>query len=77
MHGIVSSGLALGAVISGQLVWQSVATALGSAAVYAQKRAEPEREAIEELTMRLQKPAVWAARHPVQAIRRKADRRQV
>lgn len=80
MHGVISSGIAVGAaVIGGTALWQNLATVLGSAAVWAQRKATPEQDPILELTMRLRTPVRFAIRHPLSAavsLKRKVDRRR-
>jgi hypothetical protein len=56
-----------------------MAGALGAAAVWAQRKAEPEQDPILELTMRLRTPVRFAIRHPLSAavsLKRKVDRRR-
>ena len=67
---------ALSGVIDPTSFWQGLATVLGSAAVWAQRRAVPERDAVQELTDRLRRPVAWTMRHPIVSLRRKIDRRR-
>ncbi len=65
--------------IDASSLWRHLASILGTAAVWAQHRAQPERDALDELTMRLRQPARHAVEHPFRAavaLKRKADRRR-
>ncbi len=56
--------------------WQTLATVFGTAAVWAQRRAVPERDAVAELTERLRRPVRFVAAHPIISVRRAAERRR-
>lgn len=76
MRGVVSSGIAIGAAIGAQVIWQNLATVLTTAAGWAQRKASPEQRALDELTYRLRhQEQVTAAEHGGVSLRRKADRR--
>lgn len=66
---------ALGGAMDAAGFWQNLATMLGTAAVWAQHRARPERDAVEELTHRLRHPLRHAAAHPLRALHRQWTRR--
>lgn len=80
MHGVISSGIAVGTIISGQLVWQHVAKALGNAAGWAQKHAEPARAAEHAPTVADEAERAWRTWNGVTPadpeVRPKLDRRQ-
>ena len=56
--------------------WGHVAQIFTAAALWAQQRAKPQQDPIEELMYRLRNPVKWTLRHPVVALKRKADRRK-
>jgi hypothetical protein len=68
--------LSLTGVMDPSGFWQGLATVLGSAAVWAQRRANPEQNPVDELCFRLRHPIKHACRHPIVTLKRKRDRRQ-
>lgn len=56
--------------------WQNIATVFGAAAVWAQRKAQPEQDPVEALTFRLRHPVRSAMSQPIVTLRRKLDRRR-